>query len=294
MPINKETVRLICHRNLGVGSDGILYGPLPNPKSSAPDGPRYFQIWNPDGSEAEKSGNGIRIFAQYLLDQGYEQGPGFLLETWGGRVHVEVVDDKKHILKVQMGYATLHAEEVPVDVEQLSSHNTNERGEVVALTLEAGKRDFTVTCVSIGNPHCVVIDDGGRGGISAEEAHIYGPLIENHAAFPNRTNVQFLRVHDKNTIQIEIWERGAGYTLASGSSSCAAATAAWRNGLVESPVRVRMPGGEFSISIKPLAEAESCPEIEWQYACARLELTGPVSAICGGMFLPDFKQQLKQ
>ncbi|MEM9424220.1 MAG: diaminopimelate epimerase [Spirochaetota bacterium] len=300
VPLTRENIRLICNRNFGVGSDGILYGPIEKPPESPLESPRknpedaslrYFQIWNPDGSEAEKSGNGIRIFAQYLLDQGYVNESRFSLETLGGRVHIEVVDPENHVLKVDMGTATLHAEEVPVDVEKLSSHNTNEQGEVVGLTLEAGKRDFTVTCVSVGNPHCVVIDALGCEDISAEEAHIYGPLIENHPAFPNRTNVQFLKVLDRHSVQIEIWERGAGYTLASGSSSCAAAIAAWRNNLVESPVQVVMPGGVFSISINPLDEQS---DNYWQHACASLQLTGPVSGICHGMFLPDLRRQFSK
>ena len=291
-----ENVRLICHRNLGVGSDGILYGPLQHvasePKPWKPDiaehgadsGIPYFQIWNPDGSEAEKSGNGIRIFAQYLLDQGYIQAPEFSLQTLGGKVSVQLVDEDLHILKVGMGLATLHKTELPVRLEKFRSHNLSAHGEVVGLQLEAGKRSFTVSCVSVGNPHCVVIDDGGA--ISAEEAHIYGPLIENHPAFPQRTNVQFLRVLDRHRIQIEIWERGAGYTLASGSSSCAAAVAAWRNGLVESPVQVVMPGGEVSVVIQPVQSDEQ------SHACAELELTGPVSGICCGHFLPDLQRQL--
>ncbi|WGK69522.1 diaminopimelate epimerase [Candidatus Haliotispira prima] len=301
-PMTEENIRLICHRNFGIGSDGILHGPLKGygeggkQAEHSADEALYFRIWNPDGSEAEKSGNGIRIFAQYLLDQGYVRGPEFSLETLGGKVHIKVIDEKEHLLKVDMGYATLHAAEIPVDVEKLSSHNTNEHGEVVALTLNAGKRDFTVSCVSIGNPHCVVMDGGGRQEISAEEANIYGPLIENHPAFPNRTNVQFLKVLDRNSVQIEIWERGAGYTQASGSSSCAAATAAWRSGLVDSPVRVLMPGGEFTIVIKAVdggSGSEQHPDNKWQHACARLELTGPVAGVCQGMFLPDFKHRLK-
>ena len=296
-----ENVRLICHRNLGVGSDGILYGPLRASKSTEtlksseflawkPENSEfgseipYFQIWNPDGSEAEKSGNGIRIFAQYLLDQGYIQAPEFLLQTLGGKVSVQLVDPYLHILKVGMGLATLHKTELPVQIEKFGSQNLSAHGEVVGLQLEAGKRSFTVSCVSVGNPHCVVIDDGGA--ISAEEAHIYGPLIENHPAFPQRTNVQFLRVLNRHRIQIEIWERGAGYTLASGSSSCAAATAAWRNGLVESPVQVVMPGGEVSVVIQPVQPGER------SHACAELELTGPVSGICCGHFLPDLQRQL--
>ena len=301
VPMSEENVRLICHRNFGVGSDGILYGPLQyealesgSPKSitwkpdiaehGAASRIPYFQIWNPDGSEAEKSGNGIRIFAQYLLDQGYIQGPEFLLQTLGGRVSVEVVES--HILKVGMGNGTLHEAELPVQLEKFSSQNLSAHGEVIGLQLEVGKRSFTVSCVSVGNPHCVVIDDGGQEAISAEEAHIYGPLIENHPAFPQRTNVQFLRVLDAHRIQIEIWERGAGYTLASGSSSCAAATAAWRNGLVESPVQVLMPGGEVSVVIQPVLPGDH------SHACATLELTGPVSGVCCGHFLPDLQRKL--
>ena len=311
IPMTRKNIQMLCHRNFGIGSDGILYGPLKDllGKNEAIS---YFQIWNPDGSEAEKSGNGIRIFAQYLLDQGYTKESEFSLETLGGIVRVKVIDPENHVLQVDMGAVTMHAEDLPIDVEKLSAYHVNSAGEVAGSILAAGKRNFNITCVSVGNPHCVVIDMEGQGEISAAEARIYGPLIEEHPAFSNRTNVQFLKVLDRNSIQIEIWERGAGYTLASGSSSCAAAVAAWRNKLIKSPVRVLMPGGECTVTISPIDNSnnfdnnsELCPDKpnrqkqrkvkqnQWKYPCANLAMTGPVSGVCYGHILPDLQRQLE-
>ncbi len=223
-------IRVVCHRNFGVGSDGILWGPLPSAKADF-----GLRIFNPDGSEAEKSGNGLRIFSRYLWDQKRATGTRFTVETPGGVVTSEI-KDKGGLITVAMGSVSFSSRRIPV----LGADR-----EVLGETLTAGGRAFTFSAATIGNPHCVIPADD----LSPELARRYGPEIEVHPLFPNRTNVQFLRVIDRGTIQIEIWERGAGYTLASGSSSSAAAAVAHRLGLVDRSVTVRMPGGTIGIEI---------------------------------------------
>jgi diaminopimelate epimerase len=221
---------VICHRNFGVGSDGILWGPLPSTRADF-----GLRIFNPDGSEAEKSGNGLRIFSRYIWDQKRTAKPSFTIETPGGVVQSQIKDSGK-LITIAMGSVSFDSARIPV---------TGPAREVLGETIEVDGRSFSFSAATIGNPHCVIpIDD-----LSPEVARRYGPAIEVHHLFPNRTNVQFLKVLDRSTIQIEIWERGAGYTLASGSSSSAAAAVAHRLGLVDRSVTVRMPGGAIEIEI---------------------------------------------
>jgi diaminopimelate epimerase len=226
----RETIRVICHRNFGVGSDGILWGPIPTTKADF-----GLRIFNPDGSEAEKSGNGIRIFSRYLWDQKLANNPFFTIETPGGVVSSEIKDGGK-LITVEMGSVSFDSAKIPVK---------GPPRQVLNEKLEIQGRTFTFSAATIGNPHCVIpVDD-----LSPELAKRYGPDIEVNPLFPNKTNVQFLRVLDRTSIQIEIWERGAGYTLASGSSSSAAAAVAHKLGLVGRSVQVRMPGGTIGIEI---------------------------------------------
>ena len=223
-------IRRICDRHYGVGSDGILLGPL-----SSATAPFLLRIFNPDGSEAEKSGNGIRIFCRYLWDRKLvDRGP-FGIETKGGLIQCLVLDDGKRV-RVEMGRVSFWSKDIPV---------AGEPREVLDEPITIGEETFRFSGATIGNPHCVIPVQE----LSPELAKKYGPLLEVHPLFPNRTNVQFLKVLDRNSIQIEIWERGAGYTLASGSSSSAAAAVARKLGLCDSQITVHMPGGELSISI---------------------------------------------
>ena len=231
LTLNRESVRLICDRNYGVGSDGILYGPL-----RAEDGSIRVRIFNPDGSEAEKSGNGLRIFARYLVEAGYVTSPDFQIDTKGGRVLVHLDAPDGRLMTVSMGILTFDSESIPVK---------GPKREVLLEPLEVNDQVVKICAVSIGNPHCVVV----RDIIDRNLALALGPLIEGHSLFPCRTNVQFMKVLDRQNIQIEIWERGAGYTLASGSSSCAAAGVAFKLGYCDPDVRVHMPGGTLDVSI---------------------------------------------
>jgi diaminopimelate epimerase len=228
--LSTEAIQRICHRNFGVGSDGILWGPLPS--KIAPFGLRIF---NPDGSEAEKSGNGLRIFSRFLYDQKLVKDEPFPIETLGGLVKSVVLNSGK-MVQVEMGRITFWSNEIPV---------AGARREVLQEKIEVGGKSFTFCAASVGNPHCVL----PMPEINTEMARQYGPLLEVHPNFPNRTNVQFMKVLDRKNIRIEIWERGAGYTLASGSSSSASAAVAHKMGWCDGDITVHMPGGKLSIQI---------------------------------------------
>ncbi|MBI1962433.1 MAG: diaminopimelate epimerase [Candidatus Rokubacteria bacterium] len=257
-PLAPAAITRICDRNWGVGSDGILLL-VPAPRADF-----GLRIFNPDGSEAEKSGNGLRIFAKYLWDHGHVKKTTFTVETPGGvaecRVHVAA--GRVTAVTVEMGAATFRAPEIPM--------NGPDR-DVVAVPLQLGDGTaLTVTAVSVGNPHCVVFVDR----LDEAECRRLGPLIERHPAFPNRTNVQFARVRGRDALDILIWERGAGYTLASGSSSCGAAAAAVRTGACDhGRVTVRMPGGELAVDVRP----------DWS-----LRLEGPVEEVYVGRLSDEF------
>jgi len=227
-----DQIRVVCHRNFGVGSDGILWGPLPSKQSEF-----GLRIFNPDGSEAEKSGNGLRIFSRYLWDRGLVKNPVFTVETPGGHVQSEI-KNQGQLITVAMGRVSFNSAKIPV---------TGAPREVINEKITIQGREFTFCAATIGNPHCVI----PLSEVTPELAKQYGPDIEIHANFPRRTNVQFLKVIDRANIQIEIWERGAGYTLASGSSSSASAAVAHRLGLVDRSVTVHMPGGKIGIEIAP-------------------------------------------
>jgi len=227
-----DEIRVVCHRNFGVGSDGILWGPLPSRESQ-----HGLRIFNPDGSEAEKSGNGLRIFSRFLWDQKLVREASFTVETPGGHVRSEIRDNGS-LIKVAMGSVSFDSARIPVNVSGPAREVLNEKVTVL-------DREFTYCAATIGNPHCVI----PLTAVSAELAHRYGPHLETHPLFPRKTNVQFLQVIDRKNIRIEIWERGAGYTLASGSSSSASAAVAHRLGLVDREVTVHMPGGTIGIEI---------------------------------------------
>jgi diaminopimelate epimerase len=256
--LSPEAIRLICHRNYGIGSDGILFGPI------FEGGAIRLRIFNPDGSEAEKSGNGIRIFSRYLDEAGYVKSGRFELMTKGGPVVVEVPHAKASLIRVDMGIVTFQSDRIPM---------TGAIREVVDELLELDGVTYRITCLSIGNPHCVIPVDT----MSPEAAKKLGPLVENHPMFPNRINMQLMKILDRNTIRIEIWERGAGYTLASGSSSCAAASAAFRLGLVDRSIDVHMPGGTISIEIGN---------------DGHVHMTGPVEGIAQGAFSHDMRARI--
>lgn len=245
-------IRAVCHRHLGLGADGVLWGPLRPARADF-----GLRIFNPDGSEAEKSGNGLRIFARYLFDRRLAGAAPFTIDTPGGVVGVTIGEGAR-LISVEMGRVSFRSTAIPV---------AGPDREVVGERIVAGGREFTFTAASVGNPHCVI----PLPEVTAALAREFGPHLETHPLFPRRTNVQFLRVIDRANLRIEIWERGAGYTLASGSSSCASAAVAHRLGLVDRCVTVHMPGGELGIELGP------------DYA---VRMTGPVIRVAEGTLDP--------
>jgi diaminopimelate epimerase len=223
--------RRICHRNYGVGSDGILL--------DLSDGAGRFslRIFNPDGSESEKSGNGLRIFARYLWDRKLVGADAFGVTTPAGEVTCRVAGGGRSV-SVEMGTLSFDSAKIPV---------AGPRREVLRERFTIAGRDLEYSCATIGNPHCVLL----RERLSEDETRALGPLIEVEPRFPNRTNVQFMQVLDRQNIAIQIWERGAGFTLASGSSSSAAAGVANRLGLCDGDIAVHTPGGTVRIEIDP-------------------------------------------
>ena len=252
-PLTTEQVKTICHRNFGVGSDGILLGPLPSDSAKC-----ALKIYNPDGSLAEKSGNGLRIFSRFLWDTQFVGNDEFTIQTDGGLVRSTVFDGGR-MVRVEMGRVSFASDKIPV---------TGPPREVLNEQITVGGRAFTYCAATIGNPHCVL----PLPQISEALAREYGPLLETHPNFPRKTNVQFLKVLDRANLQIEIWERGAGYTLASGSSSSASAAVAHKLGLVDQAVSVHCPGGIIQIEIR---------------ADFDILMTGSVTKVSDGVICPE-------
>ena len=245
--------RRICHRNFGIGSDGILLH-LRDDSASA----FKLRIYNPDGSESEKSGNGLRIFARYLWDRRLVAEEPFTVNTPAGDVQCKVMDGGRRVA-VEMGTLIFDSARIPVAGPQR---------EVLRERFTIAGVDLEYSCASIGNPHCVLL----RDALSEDETRRLGAIIEVEPRFPNRTNVQFMRVLDRNNIEIQIWERGAGFTLASGSSSSAAAGVAHKLGLCDRDITVHMPGGQIRIEID---------------SGFRIRMTGPVTHIADGDLDPE-------
>lgn len=231
LKLQTRNIEMLCRRNFGVGADGLLYGPI------LEDGKIKVQIFNPDGSEAEKSGNGVRIFAKYLLDEGYVKERKFTLSTLAGDVEIEFMEEDGSSMRVNMGKPVYAGAEMPL---------TGLQGEIINAHLRFHDNDYNTTCLSVGNPNCVIMMEE----VTPQKAKDLGPYVEGAEYFPNRTNMQICKVIDRENIAIEIYERGAGYTLASGTGACAAAAAAKRMGLVDENVTVHMQGGDLLIEIE--------------------------------------------
>lgn len=260
--VTPAVTRLLCDRNYGVGSDGIL---LLTKSSRADFG---LRILNPDGSEAEKSGNGLRIFAKYLYEHGHTRNKTFKIDTLGGVVTAELeVSESGRVpfVTVEMGQAVFNSKDIPV---------AGEEREVVDEEIRVNGEIARFTAVSVGNPHCVVFVDELDEGFTRK----LGPLLENHELFPNRINVQFVKVLTPEKVSILIWERGAGYTLASGSSSCAVAAACVKNGLTARKLTVSMPGGELDIEIRE----------DWT-----IKMRGAVEEVTSGTLSRDLLDRIK-
>lgn len=247
-----KSIERICNRRSGLGADGVLI-----PRNI--DGVFGVHIFNSDGSLAEMSGNGLRIFARYLWDQSAGSDAEFEIATETRISRCQVLDDGAAV-SVDMGHVRFNSAAIPM---------TGPPRDVLREQLQVDGRTLEISAANIGNPHCVLIQDS----ISPEETQRLGPILEEHRSFPNRVNVQFVRVIDHENLQIEIWERGSGYTLSSGSSSCAAAAVAHRLGHCGPSINIHMPGGRLRVEIDP---------------DERVRLSGPVSRIASGILSPEF------
>ncbi len=248
-----ELAAELCDRHSGVGADGLLYGPLQQ------QAPFALRIFNSDGSEAEKSGNGLRIFARYLLDAGYCHADRFELLTCSGLASIEVTG--QGLLRVGLGSVSFIGAVSGV------------QGELIDYPIEVNGKRLHVNCLSLGNPHCVILVKGDEN--LQVLARQLGPAIECHPLFPHKTNVQFLRIKDRTKLELAIWERGSGYTLSSGSSSAAASAVAHRLGLINNKVEVDMAGGSLVVELG---------------AKGQVAITGGVKKVAEGYF---FKSDCK-
>lgn len=262
--LTKPAIQRLCNINFGIGSDGIL---LKVPSDKADFG---FRVFNPDGSEAEKSGNGLRIFCKFLWDYGYTSSKNFTVETKGGLVSagIEKTDgrDKASLVTVDMGKPTFKTKEIPAIFPS---------EEIIAEKMGFGGKEYEINCVSMGNPHCTIIKDT----LNINEIKSIGSIIENHSMFPNRINVQFAKIISRSEVEVLIWERGAGFTLASGSSSCAVSSVLYKRGLIDNKVTIKMLGGELTIAIQD----------NWN-----IRMTGPVRQICEGTLSPEIIEDLEK
>ncbi len=246
-----ETARRVSDRHFGIGSDGLILI-CPSDKADF-----EMRMYNADGSRGEMCGNGIRCVGKYVYDYGLTDKTSLSVETLGGIKHLflEVEDGKVSLVKVDMGPAILEPDKIPV---------TAEGSRVVDEPLQVDGKTFRMTCVSMGNPHAVIYVDDVQG-MDLEKT---GPSFENHERFPNRINTEFAHVLDRNTVEMRVWERGSGETLACGTGACAVAVASILNGYTEDQVTVRLLGGDL--------------KIEWDREANKVYMTGPAEVVFDG------------
>lgn len=252
--LDEEKIRRICNRNFGIGADGIVAGPYMQGEEM------YVKAYNADGSETEQGGNAIRIFAHYLKRIGRVQRESFRLYTKSGEVEVRYLSSDGTRIQMSMGQLSFDSTKLGL---------SGPKREAVHEYFNFGGEEYDCTCVSVGNPHCVIITDE----ISRSKVCEIGKYSEGAAYFPERTNTQIVKILDKNNIQIEIFERGVGYTLSSATCSCAAAGAAYKQGLIDSDVMVHMPGGKLWTQI----------DENWN-----VKMIGSVKGICKIELFEDF------
>ncbi len=247
-----DFVRKVSDRHFGVGSDGVIFI---NPSKNADF---EMEMWNADGTRAEMCGNGIRCVAKYVYDKRLTDRIHLLVESAGKvkSLTLVVVDGQVKGVCVDMGAPILKAADIPVRYD---------REPVIGMPLTVLGKEYQATCVSMGNPHAVIFVDDVES-LNLEEI---GPCFENHEAFPNRVNTEFVKVIDAHTVQMRVWERGTGETLACGTGSCATAVACVLNGLTDPEVTVKIRGGELKIRYDQLAD--------------RVYMTGPAQTVFEGV-----------
>lgn len=244
----------ISDRHFGVGSDGLIL----ICKSNVAD--FKMKMFNSDGTEAEMCGNGIRCVGKFVYDKGLTQKTEITIETLAGikNLKLNVKNEKVETIKVDMGEPILEPKEIPVK---------SEKKPVIDLKLKALEKEFYFTCVSMGNPHAItVVEDTEKF-----EVEKYGKILEIDSSFPNKTNVEFVQIIDKNHINMRVWERGSGETLACGTGACATAVACNLNGLCDRKVFIKLLGGDL--------------EIEWNKKDNHVYMTGPAVTVFEGELL---------
>ena len=251
LPDPEKTARIVSDRHFGIGSDGLILI-CPSDKADF-----EMRMYNADGSRGEMCGNGIRCVAKYVYDYGLTDQTSISVETLGGIKYLDLTVEhgKVSLVKVDMGTPILEPSRIPV-----AASGTR----VVDEPLEAEGKVYHMTCVSMGNPHAVIFMDD-VAGLDLEKI---GPFFENHERFPNRVNTEFVKVLDQNTVEMRVWERGSGETLACGTGACAVAVASILNGYTEDQVTVRLLGGDL--------------EIFWDRAEDKVYMTGPAKVVFDG------------
>ncbi|MDO8885406.1 diaminopimelate epimerase [Candidatus Oleimmundimicrobium sp.] len=232
--LNPEKIRWLCNRHFGIGADGVIL--VRPPMSSKAE---FFMLfYNSDGTMAEMCGNGIRCFAKFLYDQCLITKDTVSIETPGGIKDVQLIFNNKEVAgaKVNMGNFSFKAIDIPINIE---------KKELIDEEIEVDSQKLKITCVSTGNPHCVIFVKN----VSNVPIDIIGPKIENMKIFPNKTNVEFAQVVNKSEIKLRVWERGVGETLACGTGACATVVAANKLGLTQKRVSVHLLGGDLEIEI---------------------------------------------
>lgn len=242
----------ISDRHFGVGSDGLI---MINPSDKADF---EMEMYNADGSRGEMCGNGIRCVAKYVYDYGLTDKTSISVETLGGIKYLDltVEDGKVSLVKVDMGRPELEPSRIPVVAE-------GDRAVDELITVDG--KEYRMTCVSMGNPHAVVYVDCDVKELPLEEI---GPGFEHHERFPKRVNTEFVRVLDRKTVEMRVWERGSGETLACGTGACAVAVSSALNGLTEDEVTVKLLGGDL--------------RIQWDRERDRVYMTGPAAVVFDG------------
>jgi len=221
---DKLAVKL-CDRHFGIGADGLI---IVNPETKNADTGWIF--YNSDGSIAQMCGNGIRCFSKYVYDKGLINKKEFSVETKAGIIIPKILDDGR--VRVNMSKPVLEPEKIPVNILD----NLN-------FEIKTADRIFNANAVSMGNPHCIIITNEDTKKLALK----YGSEIENNSLFPEKTNVEFIKILSKNEINLDVWERGCAITLACGTGACASTVAAILNGLCDKAVRVNLPGGQLLI-----------------------------------------------
>lgn len=223
-----EIVRKLSDRHFGIGGDGVIFI---NPSEIADF---EMEMYNADGSRSQMCGNGIRCVAKYVYDYGLTNKTSLTIESYGAIKYIDLTleNDKVSMVRVNMGAPILESKLVPV---------VSENEKVIDEEIEVEGQVYRMTCVSMGNPHAVVYMDD----VANLDIEKVGPFFENHVRFPERTNTEFVKVIDRNTVEMRVWERGTGETLACGTGCCAIAVSCVLNGLTDNKVTVRVLGGEI-------------------------------------------------